>query len=111
MKFYSFASLLLLCSPAWLAAQIAAPMVGFARYPDSSVEAVYGLPGNFVVTRAALGTAGAISFSDYGGLLSRSGKILLLKADATPVAEYDTAEASPLLSVTGDLTSFCGTGE
>ncbi len=93
------------CTAALLDAQVSAPKIGFARYADSTVHAVYGVQSAFVVSDKPVGVADAASFSDYGGLLSTNGRIQLLDRAASLIAEYDSGESRPVLGIDGDLTS------
>jgi hypothetical protein len=89
----------------WLQAQISAPRIGVVRYSDNSVHAVFGVHDNFVVKSEAIGSAEAISFSDFGGLVATHGHIQLIGPSSEIIAEYDAGESTPLLNVDGDLTT------
>ncbi len=104
MKFWT-TIYLFLCLAASLAAQISAPKVGVARYADHSVRAIYGLPAAFLVGERLTAPADAISFSDSGGLVSRGGKIQLVRRDGSVVTEHDSGETAPVLNIDGDLTT------
>lgn len=88
-----------------LPAQVATPKIGVARYADSSVRTVFGVSDNFIVSAQGLASADAVSFSDSGGLLSKSGHIQLIAPSGKILAEYDSGESMPILNVDGDLTS------
>lgn len=88
-----------------LPAQVSAPRVGFARFAGGGVHAVSGLPANFVVADLPIARADSLSFSDSGGLLSHSGQIDLVDANAQPVASFTSGEVAPLLNVDGALTT------
>jgi hypothetical protein len=81
------------------------PSVGTARFADGTVRSVFGLPSNLVISNQALGSADAASFSGEGGLISRAGRIRLLGADSSVIAQYDSAEAQPVLNIDGALTT------
>jgi hypothetical protein len=103
MRFNLSAFLLsLVCLP--LLAQVSAPRIGTARYPDGSLHTVQGLPFNMIVADLPLASVEASSFSDEGGMVSRNGVIRLLGKDFSVVAEYTAAE-KPLLSIDGGLNS------
>ena len=91
-----------LCLP--LVAQLSAPKIGTARYPDGSFHTIQGLPDNMIVAELPLDSADGASFSDGGGIVSQNGTIRLLGPDFAVVAEYPTPE-KPLLSIDGDLTT------
>jgi hypothetical protein len=93
------------CFCAWLQGQIAAPTVGVARYADGTVRRIFGFESNFVTGPFRFPSADAISFSDFGGLISTGGHIQLVAADSSVIGEYDSGEARPLLNVDGKLTS------
>lgn len=101
--------LIVLTFPFWAAAllqaQINAPKTGTVRYPDGAVHAVYGLPANYIVDGQVLASADAVSFSDSAGLTAKNGRILLVDSAFKTIAEYDSAEAAPVLNVDGALTS------
>jgi hypothetical protein len=88
-----------------LQAQVDTPKVGFARYADKSVRAIFGIHADFVVERQERGSADALSFSDSGGLIARNGMIQLRNSDYSLVAEYNSGEAAPLVNVDGDPTT------
>ena len=98
----SFVLALLMAS---LPAQVGTPKIGVARYADSSVRTVFGLSDNFIVSAQTLASADAASFSDSGGLLSKSGHIQLIAPSGKILAEYNSGEPMPVLNVDGDLTS------
>ncbi len=100
-----FAFLLSPCVAGLLQAQINAPRVGFARYSDNSVRAVFGIPSDFIVGGQVLGFADAISFSNSGGLVAKNGHVRLVGPDFSVIAEYDAGEAAPLLNMDGGLNS------
>ena len=101
MKLY-FAFFLAGC--ALLPAQVGAPNVGSARFAGR-VFTVHGIPANLLVAKTPWTSAGALSFSDAGGLLAQDGTILLVGPDGTALAHYASAEAAPLLNMDGPLTS------
>ncbi len=105
MKLYTAVATLILCLSAAAVAQLQAPRPGFVRYPDGFIATVLGIPGNFVVRGSSFAHADAASFSDQAALLSRNGVIVLLKSDASVVSQYRSGEPTPLLSVTGDLST------
>ena len=92
----------LFCLP--VLAQINAPKIGTARYPDGSLHTVQGLPSNMIVADLPLDSVEAASFSDEGGIVSQNGVIRLLEKDFSAVAEY-TAPEKPLVSIDGGLNS------
>ena len=100
-----FRSFQLLFSALVLSAQVNAPKVGFVRYADASVHAVFGLHNDYVVSRKALGSADAVSFSDSGGMIASKGRIQLFGSDSKVIAEYDSGEIAPLLNIDGDLAT------
>jgi hypothetical protein len=87
-----------------LVAQVGAPNVGFARFAGR-VFAVHGIPANLLVATAPSTSAGALSFSDAGGLLAQNGTILLVGPAGTSLADYAAAEPAPVLNIDGPLTS------
>ncbi len=90
---------------ACLAAQINSPKVGFIRYGSLPIQGLYGIPGNFVPAQARFGTADGISFSDIGGLLAANGRIELVRADSSRVADHEYGTVAPLLNIDRDLAS------
>ena len=88
-----------------VSAQVSAPKIGMAKYSDGTVWAILGLPSNLILGNESLSYADAISFSDFGGLVSSHGQIQLLGPDLHVVGEYDSSEAAPVLNVDGGLTS------
>ena len=92
-------------SVALLSAQVSTPRVGFARFSDGTVRAVQGLPANLIVSQVSLASADTVSFSDFGGLIAQNGVIRLLNSDASMLAEYPSGDSTPLLSMSGDLTT------
>ncbi len=93
------------CLAITLQAQMTQPTVGIARYADGTVRKIFGLEANFIAGPPIMPVADAISFSDFGGLVSTGGHIQLIRADGSVAAEYDSGEALPLLNVDGKLTS------
>ena len=94
----------LLFLTAALTAQVSAPRAGWARFLDG-VHAVKGLPANLLVSDALVTRANSVSFSDSGGLVSRTGKIDLVDANAQLIATFASDEAAPVLNMDGALTT------
>jgi len=106
MKLYHFVSILLTsCFASQAFGQVAAPRVGAVRYSDGSVWGLFGVSRNFVLNGQLAASTDAASFSDSGGLISIQGRIRLVGPKGALVDEYDSGEAHPVLSVTGDLTT------
>ncbi|MGA8029015.1 MAG: hypothetical protein WB992_17890 [Bryobacteraceae bacterium] len=97
--------ILALCLAATLQAQINAPRVGIARYSGGQVRTIYGIEANFIVGEPLPTTAAAVSFSDFGGLISRGGHIQLIRRDGSLIADCDCGEAAPVLNIDGTLTT------
>jgi hypothetical protein len=108
MKLSTAAATLIFCLSTGATSQLQAPRPGFVRYPDGFVASALGLPGNFVLRGSPFAHADAASFSDQAALLSRNGLIFLLKSDGSAVGEYRSGELTPLLSLTGDLSTAMG---
>ena len=83
---------------------MSAPRAGWARFLDG-VHAVKGLPANLLVSDALVTRANSVSFSDSGGLVSRTGKIDLVDANAQLIASFASDEAAPVLNMDGALTT------
>jgi hypothetical protein len=86
-------------------AQMRIPQVGIARFPDGSAHAIQGVSANLIVASRAIATTDAVSFSDFGGLISSSGVIRMLRTDGTVVGEYESGETLPLLNIDSSLQS------
>lgn len=97
--------LLPLCVAGGLNAQVNAPQIGVARFPDHTLHRVFGIAANFIVGDPVLGSADAASFSNAGGLIAKNGQIQLLGTDLSVIAEYSSGESAPLLNIDGDLTT------
>lgn len=93
------------CFAASLQAQMTAPRVGVAKYANGTLQSIFGLEANFVTGPFIFPAADAISFSDFGGLVSSGGQIQLIAANGSVVGKYDSGEALPLLNIDGKLTS------
>ncbi len=106
MKLFHIVSVVLTsCFIPAIDGQVSAPQIGAVRYSDGTVWSVYGVTGNLVMGRQFLAPADAVSFSDFGGLVSNQGRIRLIGMDGSVIDEYDSGELTPLLSVTGALTT------
>jgi hypothetical protein len=86
-------------------AQISAPRIGIARYPDGSLHALRGLSANIIVSDLPVEPVDAASFSDRGGIVSHKGVLRLLNSELSTVAEYNAGPGKPLLSINDELTS------
>lgn len=86
-------------------AQLSSPKIGVARYLDNSLHVVLGLSGNFVVSRDAIGSADAASFSNSGGLIAKNGRIELLGPELRVIASQDSGDSAPLLNMDGGPSS------
>lgn len=93
------------CLAASLHAQVNTPRIGFARYADGSVRAVYGLPSDFVIDPKPIAYAEAASFSQSGGLISQAGQIQLVDSAFSVRGTYNAGEMLPLLNMGDDQQS------
>jgi hypothetical protein len=100
-----FASLQIVCGQVAAAHQLSAPKVGVIRYSSGDVYLLYGLPGSYVIGLRVLDQADALCFSERGGLVARQGSLSLLRPDFSIVATFETGESSPVLGISGDLTT------
>jgi hypothetical protein len=85
--------------------QVATPSVGYVRYANSEVRAVYGLPGNYIIGSNVLSMADAVSFSDAGGLLLNSGSLTLLDPNFATLSTFELDGAQAIARVDGGLNS------
>src|SRR4051794_13033744 len=83
-------------------AQISTPSVGYVRYASNEVRGIYGLEGNYVVGGSALASAGAVSFSDDGGLLLQSGSLSLVDSNLTGLATIKVDGLGAIIRMDGN---------
>lgn len=79
--------------------QLATPSVGYVRYASGDVRSIYGLQGNYIVGDSPLSSAEAVSFSEAGGLILRSGTLVLVDSKLATVATAEVHESSALLRI------------
>jgi hypothetical protein len=91
-----------LCLAGLTQAQVNAPRIGFARFGDGSLRAVYGLQASFVLGKPVLQSVTAASFSDDGGLVATPGHIQLLSRDGSVVSDCESTDPAPVLNMDGD---------
>jgi len=89
----------LLAGAASLPAELNPPQIGLVRYSDGAVASVYGLSGNYIVRPSSLPPADALSSSSGGILVSKDGRISLLKVDLSVIADYQSGEKLPVLNI------------
>jgi len=81
--------------------QLATPSVGYVRYPSGDVRSIYGLQGNYIVGDSVLSSGEAASFSEAGGLILRSGTLVLVDSKFATVATAEVHESAALLRIDG----------
>src|ERR1700761_3335813 len=95
--------LALLILPALGFGQIKAQRIGFVRYADASVRAIYGLPASFVVGQPMASAVKAASFSDQGGILSAAGQLQVVTDSGSIAAQ--TAGGDAVVGIDGALST------
>lgn len=85
--------------------QLAIPSVGYVRYANDGVRGIYGLEGNYIVSRSVLAQADAASFSTAGGLIFNSGSLALVDPELVAVSTTAIEDSDPIVRLDGSLNT------